>query len=67
MDGFGDWVVRESIDQADLQRTGRMDLFGSDKQFECAAFAYQTRQTLRASPSRDQSQRGPAVSENRVG
>ena len=67
MDGFGDWVLREGIDQADLQRTGRMDLFGDGKQLERAAFSDQSRQKLRATPARDQSQRGPAVSENRVG
>lgn len=64
---LSDWILHDGIHQADPQSLRSCDLLGGNKQFQGSSFANQTRQALRSSPTRDQSESGSAMPKDCMG
>src|SRR3954466_15532303 len=65
--GGGYGIVGKLVDESDAQRVRRVELFGGEEHLQRAALADEPGQALRASPAGHQSERGAAMSEDRVG
>jgi hypothetical protein len=62
-----DRIIGEYIHQADIERSRGRDFLCRDKKFECSSLPDQARQSLRASPSRHESESRTAMSKDGMG
>lgn len=51
---FGEGIAGYGVDEADFEGAMRGELFGGDEEFESSSLPDQARQTLRSSPTGDQ-------------
>ena len=67
MQRFGDWIVCDCVDEADLKSAMGVDFLSCDEEFERSCFPDQTRQTLRSAPTCDESESRAAMAKYRAG
>jgi len=62
----GDGILGEGVGQANLKSTRGGNFFGGEEHLQCASFADEAWQALRASPSSDEAESSATMSEERV-